>query len=173
MGRVKTDRYLEFSLIALVLALVWVVSDTIHERVVVVGDSAPSFSVTTKTGKTIGPRNFEGQLLMVNFWATWCPPCIEETPALNALHQRFGSRGLTILGISVDQNEKAYDDFVERFRIGYQVARDPDADISSGFGTYKYPETYIIDRNGKVLEKIIGADWNLEQLSKRLEAMLG
>lgn len=172
MERVKVDRMLEFAILGLVLALVWVVAGTIQQRVVQVGDRAPSFAVVTRDGKTIGPDQFGGKLLMVNFWATWCPPCIEETPALNALHQRFHDKGLTLLGISVDQDEKAYDQFVERFRIGYQVARDPDADIAVDYGTFKYPETYIIDKNGRVIEKLISSGWSVEDLAKRLEAIL-
>ena len=92
---------------------------------------------------------------MLNFWATWCPPCIEETPSLDAFSATYGSKGVVVLGVSIDRNEKLYQEFLARYRVSFQTSRDPEANISASYGTFQIPETYIIDLSGKVLEKII------------------
>src|ERR1700761_6603116 len=112
MGKQKIDRILQAALLALVAGLIGVVYNTIHERLVNVGDSAPSFSLTATNGKTITAENFGGKLLVLNFWATWCPPCVEEMPSLNELAQRFEGKGLVVLGVSVDKDENAYKQFI-------------------------------------------------------------
>src|SRR5882672_8778417 len=93
----KLERIIH-TLIALLLAVfVYVIFDSFHERLVVVGDSAPDFSITADNGRTITTSNFGGKLLVLNFWATWCPPCIEELPSLNALQRRFANSGVVEL----------------------------------------------------------------------------
>ena len=87
----KLERIIQ-TLIALLLAVfVYVIFDSFHEKLVVVGDSAPDFSITTDSGRTITPATFGGKLLVLNFWATWCPPCIEELPSLNEFQRRFAN----------------------------------------------------------------------------------
>ncbi|MGD0049741.1 MAG: redoxin family protein, partial [Bryobacteraceae bacterium] len=80
MRSVKTDRFLKIAIAALLAVLVYVIYDGLHERVVAQGDSAPAFTVVADSGATIGVPNFGGKVLVLNFWATWCPPCVQETP---------------------------------------------------------------------------------------------
>ena len=119
------------------------------------GDTAPEFTVTTDDGKTITRDNFGGKLLVLNFWASWCPPCVEETPSLEEFARELGPEGVVVLGISNDRNEKLYRRFIQQFGITFETARDPEANISASYGTFQIPETYLIDRNGKVVEKVI------------------
>src|SRR5215831_12869634 len=147
----KLERIIH-TLIALLLAVfVYVIFDSFHERLVVVGDSAPDFSITADNGRTITASNFGGKLLVLNFWATWCPPCIDELPSLDEFQRRYASSGVVVLGVSADKDEKAYRDFLARARVSFQTARDPDRKISADYGTFLFPETYIIDRSGKVV----------------------
>src|SRR5262249_22245254 len=147
--------------------------DTFHERVVEVGDSAPDFSITADNGRTITLSNFGGKLLVLNFWATWCPPCIEELPSLDGFQNHFAKSGVVVLGISIDKDEKAYHDFLAKAHVSFLTARDPDRKINTDYGTIKVPETYIIDRQGKVLRKIISnADWMNERMLKDVESLL-
>src|SRR5262249_7996713 len=142
------------TLIALLLAtFVYVIFDSFYERIVVVGDSAPDFSITADNGRTISLSNFGGKLLVLNFWATWCPPCIEELPSLHRFQQRFANSGVVVLGISIDKDEKAYRDFLTKVRVSFLTARDPDNKINVEYGTLKVPETYIVNSKGKVLRK--------------------
>lgn len=156
----KTDFIFLASIVLLAGALVWVVSGTLEQRIIQVGDTAPNFTVTTDQGKTITRENFGGKLLVLNFWATWCPPCIEETPSLNTFAQTFAKDGVVVLGVSIDRNPNLYRRFIAKYDIGYPTVRDPDANISASYGTFQLPETYIIDSSGKVVEKIISnQDW--------------
>jgi len=124
---------------------------------VVVGDSAPRFILPSLSRGTIGLSDFRGQVIVLNFWATWCPPCIEETPSLENFAVEMREKGVTVIGVSVDEDRTAVQKFVERFRVSYPIALDSNQTVATRYGTFKFPETYIIDRNGKVVEKVIGA----------------
>ncbi len=143
-------------LAVLAVALIFVVAGTLQEKVVSEGDTAPNFSITTDQGRQITRSSFGGKLLVLNFWGTWCAPCVEEVPSLSEFSKRYQNQGVVVVGISVDRNEKLYRDFVRRNKVAFQTARDPEADIAGSYGTFKYPETYIIDQKGKVVQKIIG-----------------
>ena len=155
MQKFGIDKALRLGILVLTVALVAVVASTLRERLVVAGDSAPSFSVTTDTGRKISTSDFGGKVLLVNFWATWCPPCINELPSLNQMAAELKGSGVVVLGISVDKDKVAYDKFLKKVKLNFETSRDPAADISSEYGTFKYPETYVINRDGKVLEKFI------------------
>jgi len=104
--------------------------------------------------------HFGGRLLVLNFWATWCQPCIEEVPSLDRFSKEMAGSGVVVVGVSVDRDPKAYQAFLSRANVSFLTARDPGASISSNYGTFKYPESYIIDANGKVVQKIVGeTDW--------------
>jgi cytochrome c biogenesis protein CcmG/thiol:disulfide interchange protein DsbE len=97
---------------------------------------------------------------VLNFWATWCPPCIEETPSLVQMQQRMKSKGVTVLAVSVDVDERAYRQFIKAHGVDLLTVRDADQKSNSLYGTFKFPETYVIDRSGVVRRKFIGAvDW--------------
>lgn len=139
------------------LGLAWVVSGSLEPSITRVGDTAPKFSVKTDTGKTITPTEFGGKLLVLNFWAAWCGPCLQEAPSLEEFARQFESQGVVVLGVSVDTNPELYQRFIDQFGVSFEVARDPAWDIAASYGTFQLPETYIIDRNGKVVQKIIAA----------------
>lgn len=169
----KTVRTLQAGAVVVLAGLCVLIADSHRERLVNVGDKAPSFEVTTDRGARISRSNFGGKLLIVNFWATWCPPCIDELPSLQAMAQQLSSKGVVVLGVSVDRNEAAYKRFVQQARIQFETARDPEAGISAEYGTFKYPETYVINRDGKVVQKHIGPrDWMDPELIRSLEALL-
>ena len=155
MRKFGIDKALRVGILVLTAALVAVLANTLRDRLVVAGDSAPGFEVTTDSGRKISVDNFGGRVLVVNFWATWCPPCISELPSMNALAAELKGSGVVFLGISVDKDKAAYDKFLKKVKLNFETARDPEADISADYGTFKYPETYVISREGKVLEKFI------------------
>ncbi|MBC8166193.1 MAG: TlpA family protein disulfide reductase, partial [Bryobacteraceae bacterium] len=141
-------------------AFLYTLHDLFELPVVEAGEWAPKFSVTTESGQKITQTEFGGKLLVLNFWATWCPPCVEEMPSLQEFARSTASSGVVVLGVSIDRNERAYKNFLQQNRLAFAVARDPEENISSSYGTFKWPETYVIDRTGKVLQKHIGPkDW--------------
>lgn len=151
---------------ALGLGLVAAVYPTLEQKIVQPGDSAPSFQVTTDQGKTVTQSDFGGKVLVLNFWATWCQPCLEEFPALNRFSARVKEQGVVVLGVSVDKSEPQYKRFLQSTRPAFQTMRDPSADIAASYGTFQFPETYIIGRDGKVLKKYIGIIDNFPELEE-------
>ena len=140
----------------LLIVLAFVIVNSMQEHVVGVGDAAPGFTVKTESGAEISPRNFGGKLLILNFWASWCGPCVQEMPSLVAVQKMFANDGVVVLGINVDHKQENYRNMVKRFHVGFQTAWDPQENINYRYGTYRFPESYIIDKNGKVLQKYPG-----------------
>ena len=169
----KADRILPVALALMLVAFCGALYNQLHDTVVNAGDTAPAFSITTDSGHTITAKDFGGKLLLLNFWATWCGTCIEEIPGLNQLSKQLGSKGLVILGVSVDQNEKLYHDFLTKSPLAYQTARDPEEKINTSYGTIQYPESYLIDRTGKVVEKFISTQpWASPEMIQHVNSML-
>jgi len=110
---------------------------------------------------------------VLNFWATWCPPCVEELPSLERFHDRFRSRGVVVLGVNEDDDLTVYRDFLRKQGVQFLTVRDPERKVSHRYGTFKYPETYFIDRSGKVVQKIVGpANWNDPEITSYMEQLL-
>jgi peroxiredoxin len=156
MTHSKVDLIIKGTIGALLIALGFVVVWSMQEHIVGVGDAAPNFTLTTTAGDRVTPHNFGGKVLVLNFWASWCAPCVQEAPSLNEFAKTLKDSGVVVLGVSVDRNEQLYQKFVKRFGVSYPLARDPDENLSYHYGTYKIPESYIIDRNGKVVRKYAG-----------------
>ena len=113
-----------------------------------------------------------GKVVVLNFWATWCPPCVEEMPSLVELQQRLKDKGVIVLAVSLDADEAAYHKFLKDHGVNLLTVRDPDLKSSNLYGTFKYPETYIIDRNGILRRKFIGAvNWNDPEVVSFLEKL--
>jgi peroxiredoxin len=171
MQSVKIDRLLRVSIVVLAAVLVYVIYAGIHERVVVAGDSAPEFTITTDNGQTVSVPRFGGKILVLNFWASWCPPCVDETPGMSRFAEEFKDKGVVVLGVSVDKDEKAYRAFLQKFKPAFLTARE--SQIHEDYGTFMYPETYIIDSNGKVLRKYPEeVDWLAPETIKYIDSLL-
>jgi cytochrome c biogenesis protein CcmG/thiol:disulfide interchange protein DsbE len=133
------------------------------------GHRAPDFSVTTISGQHVSLATYRGKVLVLNFWATWCPPCIEETPSLNAMAQQLAGTSVRVLGISVDSDPDIYRRFLAQYKITFPTALDPDYSIPHRYSTVKIPETYIINQRGIVTRKIVSAsDWTAPDMLQYL-----
>jgi cytochrome c biogenesis protein CcmG, thiol:disulfide interchange protein DsbE len=141
---------------AVVGAGIWLWVSPPSSGPVKIGEKAPGFIVPALDKGTLGLRDYQGKVVVLNFWATWCPPCVDETPSLEAFAQRLKDRGVVVLGVSVDDQGEALRKFVTKYHLTYPIGRDPDRALAARYGTFKFPETYIIDRTGRVAEKIIG-----------------
>ncbi len=169
----KPERLLQLGVVALLTLFVFLIYSSVREVVVQAGDTAPAFSLTSDDGKKFTTTDFGGKILLLNFWANWCPPCVEETPSLVQLSKQLGSKGLVVLGVSIDGNEAAYKRFVQRFSIPFSVYRDGEQKINYSYGTLQIPESYLIDRNGRVVRKIIGpADFTAPDLVEYVQSLL-
>jgi cytochrome c biogenesis protein CcmG/thiol:disulfide interchange protein DsbE len=125
-------------------------------------------------GKPAHLSDLQGKVVVLNFWATWCPPCVEETPALNRLQQQITSRGGVVLGVSVDEDGAAYEKFLKDQGVIFPTSRDATKKSAQDYGTVMYPETYIIDRHGKIARKVIGPQqWDSPDMLAYFDAVLG
>jgi len=136
------------------------------------GSPAKDFPFTLD-GKASRLAALHGKIVVLNFWATWCPPCVDEAPSLNALQQHIAPLGGTVLGVSVDEDQTAYDDFLKTYSISFPTYRDPSRKIALGYGSTMYPETYVIDKQGRIDRKIVGPqDWTSPEMIAYFDSAL-
>lgn len=136
-----------------------------------IGRYAPEFTLQDGHGK-LSLSQFRGQVVVLNFWASWCPPCIDETPSLVTMQQRLKSKGITVVGVSSDQDEQAYRRFIQEYGINFPTVRDPSENVEHLYGTVKIPETYVIDRNGVLRRKFVSeVNWNSPEVLSYLSNM--
>jgi cytochrome c biogenesis protein CcmG, thiol:disulfide interchange protein DsbE len=125
-----------------------------------IGDAARDFTVQDSDRK-VSLNQFRGQVVVLNFWATWCPPCVQELPSLIAMQERLRGKGVTVLGVSIDVDGNAYHRFLKLRNVTFLTVRDPEQKVATTYGTAGWPETYVIDRQGVMRRKFIGpVDWN-------------
>ena len=128
-----------------------------------IGESAPDFTVSDSQ-RTVTLSQLRGKPVILNFWATWCPPCVEEMPSLVELQKKLGDK-VTVLAVSEDADQNAVNQFVRDHNVDLLTVRDPKQSANALYGTFKFPETYVIDRDGKIVRKFIGAtDWTSPDL---------
>jgi cytochrome c biogenesis protein CcmG, thiol:disulfide interchange protein DsbE len=169
----KVDRILEVGICVMLTAFVGTLYLSLHENIVKAGDRAPNFSLRADNGKTVTARDFGGKLLLVNFWASWCAPCVEEMPALNEMARELGPKGLVVLAVSQDKEESAYKQFLAKNPVDFMTVRDPSKDVQLSYGTTLLPESYLIDSNGKVVEKFVSSQaWASPQMIEHVESLL-
>jgi len=137
------------------------------------GRAATDFELTLD-GKPAHLTDLRGSVVVLNFWATWCPPCVDEAPSLNQLQRRIAPLGGTVLGVSEDEDPSAYETFLKTYSLGFPTYRDPvKGKIALEYGTSMYPETYIIDRRGRIDRKIVGEqDWSSPEINSYLASLL-
>jgi peroxiredoxin len=127
-------------------------------RPLTVGDRAPAYTGVTLAGDTLSVADFQGQVLMLNIWATWCAPCQSEMPGLQRLADRFADSGLRVVGVSIDApgSDGAVRRFVNDHGIRFAIARDPGQRVTRVFSTIGVPETFLFDRHGRLVQRWIG-----------------
>jgi cytochrome c biogenesis protein CcmG, thiol:disulfide interchange protein DsbE len=136
-----------------------------------VGEAAPDFAIQ-EAGKPVALHDLKGQVVVLNFWATWCPPCIEELPSLVLMQKQLADKGVKVFAVSLDVDKNAYEKFLKDHGVDLLTVRDPEQKSSSMYGTFKYPETYIIDRKGVVRRKFIGpVDWTHPEIESYIAGL--
>ncbi len=155
------------------LAFIVVLYNAVHEVLIEPEDPAPAFSITADQGKRISVPPFEGNALLLNFWATWCLPCQDEIPSLKDLATKLGPRGLVIFAVSSDDDSAAYNAFLNRAALNFPTIRQPGKDLQSNYGTISIPESFLIDRRGKVRAKFISSqNWTSPEILAQIDALL-
>ena len=130
------------------------------------GDKAPAIKLVTTTGQPVTLANYKGYVLVMDFFATWCIPCKESIPHMNALNRKYGKQGLQILGVSVDEGgEREVKNFIADRKISYPVAVSGE-DLQTDYGLRSIPTIYVINKKGIVAEKFQGFS---DQTGKAME----
>lgn len=121
------------------------------------GKPAPDFSLTLFDGRSVRLSDFRGKVVFLNFWASWCPPCRAEAGLLEKAWRQYKDQGVIFLGIDIQDTEEAARTFIREFGITYPNGRDPNNRIAIDYGVYGIPETFFIDKDGRITYKHIGA----------------
>jgi len=135
------------------------------------GDTSLAISLPDLQGKLHGlPK---GEVVLLNFWATWCPPCRQEMPSMVALSNKYADKGLKMIAVSVDRDTDALKKFVQEYKLPFLVLHDKDSSASTAYGVFRYPETFLIGRDGKVKAHLIGAkEWMSPAVQGKIQALL-
>jgi cytochrome c-type biogenesis protein len=123
-----------------------------------VGSQVPAYAAPTLAGDTVSLASLQGKPVLLNVWATWCPPCRKEMPDLEALHEKYAPAGLQVVGISIDAagSDEQVRQFLEEYGVSYRILRDPGDRISSIFVSQGVPVTVLIGADGTVLWRRLG-----------------
>ena len=123
-----------------------------------VGRPAMALALTSYEGAPMGLEALRGKVVLLNFWASWCyPACYEEAPVLEAAWRAYRERGLVVLGVDIQDTEPAASRFIKQFGLSFPNAPDPKGKVSIDYGVYGVPETFVIDKQGRIRDKKVGA----------------
>lgn len=137
--------------VVMILALVWCLGCSDGRSGINPGDRAPNVRGINPRGGELALWDIQGKLFLVNFWATWCGPCVEEMPALQSLHNKFKDRGFSVVGIAVDDTEENVRETIRRFGITYPIIIDNKAQSKRQYSVKGFPESFILDGEHRVM----------------------
>jgi thiol-disulfide isomerase/thioredoxin len=134
---------------------------------------APDFTAARLDGSPVRLGDLRGKVVFLNFWATWCPPCREEMPSMEALYQRFRGGDLEFLAVDIQESPDEVAAFMKDFGLNFPAALDSTGRISGEYGVRGIPTTFIIDREGGIVASVVGGrDWNTQEVIAALETLI-
>ena len=137
------------------------------------GAQAPGFELPLLDGERLSLAGLEGRVVLLNFWATWCKPCEDEMPAMARLYEALREGGFELVAISVDEADADVQGFARRYALPFPVALDPDRQVSERYQTYRYPESFLVGRDGVIVERYIGPkEWDAPAYVERVRRLL-
>ena len=136
--------------------------------------SEKNLPVFSRDGAKVNLAKLKGKVVLVHFWATWCPPCVDELPELDKFWNRYRNNpSVALYSVSVDDTWEAIDTFRKQHPFDLPLYRDPQSKTANKFGTTKFPETYIADREGKVLYHLSQPiDWDTPEVFQNIDSLL-
>ena len=131
------------------------------------------FTLRLLDGSSVNLSSLKGKVVFLNFWTTWCPPCREEMPSIQALSERFKNKDIVFLAVNIRENSNVVSDFIKKNSLTFKIPLDQRGDTAIAYGARTIPMTFIIDREGKIILREIGAmDWNTPQIAAAIEELL-
>ena len=132
-----------------------------------------NFTLPLLNGTSVSLSDYKGKYVILNFWATWCPPCRAEMPSMETLYRRFNSQGLEILAVDVGENTNTVQQFIQNNNYTFPILLDRNNRVSGIYGITALPTSYIIDREGKIIAKVVGSiHWDTREAIAAFEALL-
>ena len=124
---------------------------------------APNFTLSDLSGQKVSLQDFRGRVVLLDFWAIWCPPCRMSIPALEKLNKEYSSRGLQVVGVNLDEDSSGVPDFVKENSMQYPILMGAESDVSELYQVRGIPTMYLIDKNGAIVRRWIGYDPKLQK----------
>ncbi len=136
--------------------------------------AAPPIDLPAIDGAQISLQQLRGKVVLVNFWATWCEPCVTEMPALQRLHDGLGAEGFVVLAVNYQEGPARIGAFLQKMNLTFAVVRDTDGSVARRWGARVFPASYLVDRGGNIRHSISGAaDWTSAPLISTIRSLLG
>lgn len=144
------------------------------EKAAVEGNYAPDFTLKDLNGQSVQLSSLKGKVVLVNFWATWCPPCREEIPSMMKLNQAMQGKPFQMLAISIDEGGKeAVEGYFKKNGVSLPTLLDTDGEVSKRYGTTGVPETFVLNAKGLIVKKVIGPmDWGSPEVVAALDELI-
>ncbi len=159
--------------LALAAGVAWLMSRPLEAPPLEAGRAAPDFTLPDLEGAEQALSGLRGKVVLVNFWATWCKPCEEEMPAMERLYQALRERGFELLAVSVDEEAEPVRGFRDRLGLSFPILHDPEKDAAFRYQSVRYPESFLVDRNGVLVERYIGPrEWDAQAYVDRIARLL-
>lgn len=134
---------------------------------------APDFTLDAPSGKQVSLSALRGKVIFLNFWATWCPPCVQEMPTMEKLHQELGPKGLVVLAINYQEDAKHVKEFFSQNKLTFTALLDHEGKVSRHYQTWGLPMTVIVDKRGEIVGKVSGSrDWHSSEAKEFFEQLL-
>ncbi len=137
-------------------------------------DMAPAFSLPLLSGAEVGPHTYKGKVIILNFWASWCPPCRREMPSMERLYRDYKDKGVVILGVNDMESEEDVRSFYDEYMLSFPTVLDKDGKVFNQYGVLAIPTSFIIDREGRLIGKVFGPrEWDSEHARALIKELLG
>ena len=137
------------------------------------GKRAPDFTLKDLDDKIISLSSLKGNVVLINFWATWCPPCRAEMSSLNNLYKEYRNKGLSVIAVSTDRSISSVRDFLSNKRVELPVLMDSDSKVSRRFKVFSLPTSFLLDKNGVIVQKFLGEEeWDSPEMKKKIKDLL-
>jgi len=135
------------------------------------GGPAPNFTLKASDGRTVTLSAFRGEVVLLNFWATWCEPCKKEMPAIQAAHEQYKAQGLVVLAVNFGESADKAAGFAHHGQMTFPILLDPDLKVAETYGVRSLPVTLFIDAEGIIRERIFGGTLTKEGIGQIFEKM--
>ena len=158
----------------LVLGLLWLLARESRPRPPITpGRPAPGFTLPRLEGDPVSLEALRGRVVLVNFWATWCKPCEDEMPAMERLYGSLEGQPFELLAVSVDDDAEQVEAFRQRLALSFPILLDPSKEVAGAYQSYRFPETYLIDRDGTLVARYVGPrEWDAPEYRDRIRRLL-